>query len=116
MKAGFEQVKEGSDTPRGVCGVINVSVSRNVDTSYRFDVTICSKDYGWGSFADAFETLGPGDIVPGKRILAHLYETEQPFTCSLDTLAKPDGIETVPVCAHHNVYGFPGQTITVSLP
>ncbi len=116
MKTGPDRNRDNGDALGGLCDVLDVSVSRNADASYRFDVTIRSRDQGWHSFADAFEIMGPGAVVLGKRILAHPHETEQPFTRSLDMLVIPDGIETVTVRAHHKVYGFAGNTVNVSLP
>ena len=99
----------------GHADVIGVRVRRNSDGSYRFDVTIRSRDSGWDSVADAFEILSTSANILGRRILAHPHKTEQPFTRELDGIAIPDGVDTVTVRAHHKEHGFSGATLTVKL-
>jgi hypothetical protein len=67
----------------GEADVIDVKVRKSAPGVYDFDVTVKSVDKGWAYYADAFEVLAPGGALLGRRELAHLHESEQPFTREL---------------------------------
>lgn len=100
----------------GKANVTNVEVTQTGTDTYRFDVTIASKETGWDYYADAFEVVGPDGEVLGKRTLHHPHVDEQPFTRSLTGVAIDADIDEVTVRAHHNPEGYDGQTVTVTLP
>jgi len=100
----------------GEADVVDVRVRRNSAGTYDFDVTVKSVDKGWDYYADAFEVLGPGGKVLGRRILFHPHETEQPFTRDLYGVKIPAGVTHVTVRARHKPKGYDGETRRVALP
>jgi len=100
----------------GEADVVDVKVRRNSSGTYDFDVTVKSVDKGWDHYADAFEVLGPGGAVLGRRVLLHPHETEQPFTRDLYGVKVPPGVTHVTVRARHKPKGYDGETMSVALP
>ena len=99
----------------GDADVIKVDISQHQDW-YDLDVTVRSKDTGWGHYADRVEALAPDGTVLGTRVLEHPHEDEQPFTRDLNQLRVPPGIRRITVRAHFKSTGYDGATVTVTLP
>jgi hypothetical protein len=106
----------GQSALAGEADVVDVKVRRSASGTYDFDVTVKSVDRGWDYYADAFEVLGPGGKVLGRRILYHPHETEQPFTRDLYGVSIPPGVTHVTVRARHKPKGYDGETRRVALP
>lgn len=100
----------------GAANVIDVTVTRSGDGTFRFDVTIESNETGWDAYADAFEIVTPDGRVLGTRVLHHPHVDEQPFTRSLSGVDVPASLDRVTVRAHHNAAGYDGRTMEVVLP
>lgn len=100
----------------GEADVLKAVASAAGDGTYRFDVTIKSKDKGWDYYCDRFDVLGPDGKVLGTRILHHPHETEQPFTRSLGSVAIDASITEVSVRATMKPSGEGGETVTIKLP
>jgi hypothetical protein len=107
----------------GEADVIDAKAKKNSDGTYRFDVTIRSKDTGWNYYADAFEVLDATNKVPGspgkvlgQRILLHPHEDEQPFTRELDSVKIPSGLREVTIRARMKPGGYLGDTFKLKLP
>jgi hypothetical protein len=83
----------------GEADVTLVKAKRNNDGTYRFDITVKSKDTGWDYYAERFEVLTPDGKILGTRVLAHPHEDEQPFTRELDGMKIPAGITELKVRA-----------------
>ena len=84
--------------------------------TWRFEVTVESKDAGWNAYADRWEVLAPDGTVLATRELLHPHVDEQPFTRDLSGVTIPSGIDRVTVRAHHSAAGYDGETMTLSLP
>ncbi|MFV1960390.1 MAG: hypothetical protein ACC658_01025 [Acidimicrobiia bacterium] len=95
--------------------VIAVETERNVDGSYRFDVTISSPYDSPERYADAWRVVGPDGTEYGLRVLVHDHATEQPFTRSLDRVEIPDDVTSVTVEGRDLLNGWGGKTIEVEL-
>ena len=100
----------------GETDVIEVSIQRIADDTYKFDVTVRHADAGWEHYADKWDVLAPDGTVLGTRILAHPHVDEQPFTRSLAGVKIPDGIAEVTVRAHDSVHGYGGKTVKLAVP
>lgn len=96
--------------------VVEVEVSAEGGTTYRFDVTISSPYDRPDKYADAWRVMGPDGEVYGVRELAHPHPNEQPFTRSLDGVEIPGDVDTVSVEARDLVDGWSGQTVEIDLP
>jgi hypothetical protein len=83
----------------GEADVTEVKAKRNADGTFRFDITVKSKDTGWDYYAERFEVLAPDGKILGTRVLLHPHEDEQPFTRELDSVKIPAGTTEVKVRA-----------------
>jgi N-acetylmuramoyl-L-alanine amidase len=101
-----------SDLYPDVLGV-EVTGGRGV---YGFDVTLSSPYDTPQRYADAWRVLGEDGVVYGVRELTHDHATEQPFTRSLVDVEIPGSVESVVVEGRDQVYGWGGETATVTLP
>jgi N-acetylmuramoyl-L-alanine amidase len=95
--------------------VLEVGVSGG-DGVYGFDVTLSSPYDTAQRYADAWRVLGEDGVVYGVRELTHDHATEQPFTRSLAGVEIPDSVESVVVEGRDQVYGWGGETVSVTLP
>lgn len=95
--------------------VIAVETERNVDGTYRFDVTISSPYDTPERYADAWRVVGADGTEYGLRVLLHDHAGEQPFTRSQDGIEIPDGVDFVTVQGRDLVNGWGGRTIEVEL-
>ena len=95
--------------------VVAVETDRDVDGSYRFDVTISSPYDSPERYADAWRVVGPDGTEYGVRILLHDHANEQPFTRSLSGVEIPDGIDSVTVEGRDLINGWGGAIIEVDL-
>ena len=102
-------------TLAGEADVIDVQVTAQGETTFRFNVTVQHADEGWDHYADKWDVVTPSGEVLGTRVLFHPHVTEQPFTRS-DTVSIPLGIDQVIVRAHDSVHGYSGAEMTVDLP
>lgn len=100
----------------GEADVVAATVQRRAVGLYDFDVTVRSRDTGWGRYADRIEILAPDGTVLGSRVLLHPHDDEQPFTRDVYGVRVPAGTERVTVRAHFKPVGFDGATLTVKLP
>ncbi len=100
----------------GEASVLDATVSANGDSTYAFSVTVFHKDDGWKHYADAFEILGPNNVVLGTRTLFHPHVNEQPFTRSLSKVEVPIGVTQVVVRAKCNIHGPGKRVATLTLP
>ncbi len=83
----------------GEADVIQANTKRNTDGTYRFDVTVKSKDTGWDYYAERFEVLSLDGKILGTRVLLHPHEDEQPFTREVDGVKIPAGTVEIKVRA-----------------
>ena len=67
-------------------------------------------------YADAFRVIGDDGVVYGVRELLHDHAAKQPFTRSLGPIEIPEGVTSVTVEGRDQVYGWGGDTVTVTLP
>jgi hypothetical protein len=95
--------------------VVAVETDRDVDGSYRFDVTISSPYDSPERYADAWRVVGPDGTEYGLRILLHDHANDQPFTRSLSGVEIPDGIDSVTVEGRDLINGWGGAIIEVDL-
>ncbi len=100
----------------GEADVEKVSVSKDRDGIYSFNVTVRHADTGWNHYANKWDVLGPDGTVLGTRTLFHPHVDEQPFTRSLRGVSVPEGVRKVTVRAHDSVDKYGGKEITVELP
>lgn len=91
-------------------GVMNVTVSQESDTSYRFSVTIQSPDEGCDRYANWWEVITEDGELIYRRILAHSHVDEQPFTRSGGPVAKAAD-QTVIVRSHMHPTGYHTQAM-----
>ncbi|MEQ8652514.1 MAG: hypothetical protein RIC87_08640 [Kiloniellales bacterium] len=100
----------------GDAEVVDVTITPDGTSTYRFDVTVLHPDTGWDHYADRWEVLDPTGNSLGVRELAHPHVNEQPFTRSLSGVAIPDGVDEVVVRARDSVDGWGNTTMTVKIP
>lgn len=101
----------------GEADVLDVTVRKDGDGSYSFDVTVRHADTGWKHYVDRWQVLSPdGKTVLGTRVLLHPHEDEQPFTRSLSGVRVPAKFGEVLVRAHDSVHAFGGKVRRVTLP
>ncbi len=103
----------------GEADVVDVEVTRvgrvGAASIFRFEVTVSHADEGWDHYANAWEVVGPNDVVFGARELMHPHVDEQPFTRT-QRVTIPDGVAEVTVRAYDSRHGFGGRTVRVRLP
>jgi N-acetylmuramoyl-L-alanine amidase len=95
--------------------VLDVDVSGS-DGVYGFDVTLSSPYDTPERYADAWRVWGEDGVVYGVNELTHDHASEQPFTRSLVGVEIPESVKTVVVEGRDQVYGWGGETVTVTLP
>lgn len=95
--------------------VADVAVDRG-ENGYTFAVTVSSPYDTPERYADAFRVIGDNGQVYGVRELTHDHANEQPFTRTLGAVEIPDSVARVMVEARDQVYGWGGETVTVTLP
>ena len=100
----------------GDADVTHVAIRPVAGNVFDLDVTVRSKDTGWGRYADRIEALGPDGVILGTRVLDHPHDDEQPFTRDLYRLTVPAGIARITVRAHFKPTGYSGAALTVQLP
>jgi hypothetical protein len=100
----------------GEADVVDAKVRRSGSNTFDFDVTIKSVDKGAAYYADAIEVLAPDGKILGRRELLHSHEDEQPFTRDVYGVQISASIEVVVVRVHHNIKGYDGKTLTLTLP
>lgn len=100
----------------GEADVVDVKVTREGQSSYRFDVSVQHADTGWKHYADKWEVLTPDGDILGVRTLLHPHVNEQPFTRSLSGVKIPATIRQVIVRAHDSMHGYGGKELQVNLP
>ncbi len=100
----------------GDAEVIDVKITPEGASTYRFDVTVRHPDTGWDHYADRWEVLDPEGNSLGVRVLAHPHVNEQPFTRSLGGIAIPDEVQEVTIRARDSVDGWGETTMTVKVP
>jgi hypothetical protein len=83
----------------GEADVTQVNAKRNIDGTFRFDITVKSKDTGWDYYAERFEVVTSDGKILGTRVLLHPHEDEQPFTRELDSVKIPAGTTEIKVRA-----------------
>ena len=99
----------------GEADVTAVRASREPGGTWRFDVTIRSRDRGWDYYCDRFEVVSPDGTVLGARVLLHPHDDEQPFTRELTGVKLPRGIRRVVVRAAMKPGGAGGDTRDVAV-
>ena len=104
----------------GVCSageadVLDVKVTRAVDGTYTFTVTVAHQDEGWDHYADRWDIVGPDGKVIATRILLHPHIGEQPFTRSKAGVVIQEEVKLVTVRAGDSVHGYGGEEISVQL-
>ena len=99
----------------GEADVTAVRASREAGGTWRFDVTIRSRDRGWDYYCDRFEVVAQDGKVLGTRILAHPHEDEQPFTRELSGVRVAPGTRRVAVRAFMKPGGAGGEVRSVQL-
>jgi hypothetical protein len=83
----------------GEADVTQAKAKRNTDGTFRFDITVKSKDTGWEYYAERFEVVTSEGKILGTRVLLHPHEDEQPFTRELDSVKIPAGTTEIKVRA-----------------
>lgn len=99
----------------GTVDVEKVTVRKNSDGTYNFDVTVRHADTGWEHYANRWDVVGPDGTVLGTRVLLHPHVDEQPFTRSLGGVTIPEGVKSVVIRAHDSVHKLGGKEMTVEL-
>ncbi|MGE3450191.1 MAG: hypothetical protein AB7I06_02170 [Burkholderiales bacterium] len=99
----------------GEADVKAVKAAREPGGTWRFDVTIRSRDRGWDYYCDRFEVVAPGGKVLATRILLHPHDDEQPFTRELAGVAVPPGVRRVTVRAAMKPGGAGGEVLAADL-
>ena len=94
----------------GEADVLAVKTAREAGGTWRFDVTIRSRDRGWDYYCDRFEVVAPDGRVLGTRVLLHPHTDEQPFTRELAGVKLPAGLRRVVVRAAMKPGGAGGET------
>ncbi len=93
----------------GEADVKAVKVTRESGGTWRFDVTIRSRDRGWDYYCDRFEIVAPDGKVLGTRVLLHPHDDEQPFTRELTGVKLPGDVRRVVVRASMKPGGAGGE-------
>jgi len=93
----------------GEADVKAVKVTRESGGTWRFDVTIRSRDRGWDYYCDRFEVLAPDGKVLGTRLLLHPHDDEQPFTRELSGVKVARDVRRVVVRASMKPGGAGGE-------
>lgn len=83
--------------------------------TYNFAVTLRHADVGWDHYANRWEVLSMDGKVLAARTLLHLHVNEQPFTCSLGSVAVPVGATRVHIRSHDSVHKYGGADLVVDL-
>jgi hypothetical protein len=96
--------------------VVDVSVEREADGRYTFEVEVRHADEGWQHYADRWEIVDEGDHILATRVLRHPHVTEQPFRRALAGVEIPSETTTVTVRAHDSVHGYGGAERRLVLP
>ena len=104
------------DAPILYPDVLGVVVTRQVDGTFRFAVTLESRYDSPERYADAWRVLTLDGEELGVRILTHDHANEQPFTRSLSGVRIPAGVRGVRVQGRDQVSGWGGGTVEVELP
>ena len=102
--------------PNGCADVIDVVVTDEGSSTYRFDVTVRSADTGEEKYADLWEVRAPDGTVLGRRVLTHPHVEEQPFTRSQGGISIPETVTVVMIVARDTVGGFCGEPFEISIP
>ncbi len=103
-------------TYAGEADVMDVKITREGETVYRFAVSVLHADTGWKHYADKWEVLTPDGDILGVRTLLHPHVNEQPFTRSLSGVKIPATVRQVIVRARDSVHGYGGKELQVNLP
>lgn len=96
--------------------VLDVSMTRTADNTYRVSVTLSSPYDTPERYADAWRVLGPDCTELGIRILTHDHQFEQPFTRSLSGVVIPSDVSEITIQPRDQISGWGGATITVPVP
>ena len=100
----------------GEADVVDVSVSRTGNDTYRFDVTVRHDDAGWDHYANQWQVVAPDGRELGTRVLLHPHDDEQPFTRSLNGVRIGNGIKEVTVRARDSRHDWGGAEMKIRLP
>ena len=96
--------------------VEGVTVRKNIDGTYYFEVTVRHSDTGWDHYVNRWEVVGPDGTIYGERVLLHPHENEQPFTRSQNGIPVPESVKSVTVRAHDSVHQFGGVEVPTEIP
>lgn len=99
----------------GEADVVDASVSRAIDGTYRFDVSVSHADEGWDHYANAFEILDADGNILGTRTLLHPHVGERPFTRSLAGVVIPNSLDKVVIRANDSVHGTGGRELVLDI-
>lgn len=99
----------------GVADVVDVTITKVGDSTFRINATLLHEDTGWDHYADRWDVVTPDGTVLGSRVLHHPHVNEQPFTRSL-TLTLSPSITTVTIQAHDSVHELGGETVQITVP
>lgn len=99
----------------GTAEVEGVTVRKNGNGTYNFDVTVRHEDTGWDHYANRWDVVAPDGTVLGTRVLHHPHVDEQPFTRSLSGVEVPEDVKSVVIRAHDSVHKLGGKEMTVEL-
>ena len=100
----------------GKVDVVEAQAVRDSDGSYRFVVSVCLGDKGWGDYASSWEVVAPDRTVLGTRVLLNSLEQEQPFARYFSKVIILDGIAEATIRAIDIKHGGGGKQMTVKVP
>lgn len=99
----------------GESDVTKVQMRAERAGTYNFAVTLRHADAGWDHYANRWEVLSMDGKVLATRTLLHPDVNEQPFTCSLGSVAVPVGATGVRIRSHDSVPEYGGADLVVDL-
>ena len=100
----------------GKADVVEAKAVRDSDGSYRFKVSVCPGDQGWGHYANSWEVVAPDGTALGTRALSNPHEQGQPFARYLSKMIIPDGIAEATIWVIDLKYGGGGKQMMVKVP
>ena len=100
----------------GEADVVDATIARASDGTFRFDATLAHADTGWEHYANAFEIVDAEGNILAVRTLVHPHVDEQPFTRSISGVVLEPGLKEVTVRGHDSVHGLGGTEMVLSVP
>ena len=100
----------------GKVDVVEAQAARDSYGSYRFKVSVCLGDQGWGYYASSWELVAPDRTVLGTGVLSNAHEQEQPFARYFSKVIILGGIAEATTRAIDFKHAGGGKKMTVKVP